>query len=60
MTEISGVHAITEDDICIYCLAELARGVPEDGKCGHEMQNILDRQMRLAIQSGRATPEAES
>ncbi len=24
------------DDICPFCLDELRRGVPEDGRCGHE------------------------
>jgi hypothetical protein len=24
------------NDLCPFCLGELARGVPEDGKCGHE------------------------
>ena len=23
-------------DMCPFCLDELRRGVPEDGKCGHE------------------------
>jgi hypothetical protein len=24
------------NDLCPFCLNELRRGVPEDGKCGHE------------------------
>ena len=28
------------NDLCPFCLDELRRGVPEDGKCGHE--KLLD------------------
>jgi hypothetical protein len=24
------------NDLCPFCLDELRRGIPEDGKCGHE------------------------
>jgi hypothetical protein len=33
------------NDLCPLCLDELRRGVPEDGKCGHEA--LLERYPHL-------------
>lgn len=32
----TGGQVLRPTDWCVFCLAELARGVPEDGICGHE------------------------
>ena len=49
---------LTEDDICVYCLAELAAGVPEDGHCGHEDRLARDRQARDRIRHDQAAQSA--
>lgn len=36
LTFITSDNVLRPEDICPFCLDELRRGVPEDGKCGHE------------------------
>lgn len=34
---VSSIHVFDPyNDCCPFCMEELRRGVPEDGKCGHE------------------------
>ena len=42
-------HRVKVEDICPFCLEELRRGVPEDGKCGHE--ELLERHPELRFRS---------
>jgi hypothetical protein len=37
---------LTEDDFCLHCLDELRRGIPADGKCGHEALRARDKRLR--------------
>ncbi len=55
---LSSANAFSSDNICIYCLSELARGVPEDGKCGHEALRERDRLGRLSRHAAPPPSEA--
>jgi hypothetical protein len=38
------------NDMCPFCLDELRRGVPDDGKCGHE--ELLNTYPHLRFNAG--------
>lgn len=44
----TSANMLTIFDMCPYCLDEIRRGVPADGKCGHE---------QLLIDAGNAPPQ---
>ena len=44
-------NILNPDNVFLYCLDELRRGIPEDGKCGHEALRERDKLAREASQS---------
>lgn len=44
-------RVVDENSVCLYCLDELRRGAPPDGRCGHEALNERDRKRRAASTS---------
>ena len=44
-------QVLRPEDICVYCLDELRRGIPENGICGHE--KLLERAKALNAERGK-------